>query len=80
MGFVLVPFCASHKVSVGIQVLKNKNNISFFFQESIMILSFEVFQWAIVACCFFFSKQCSSPPSSTVIHSLPPIADIYISN
>ena len=28
MGFVLVPFCASHKVCVGIQVLKN--NISFF--------------------------------------------------
>lgn len=80
MGFVLVPFRASHKVCVGIQVLKNKNNISFFSRESIMILSFEVFQWAIVACFFFFFKQCSSPLSSTVTHSLPPIADIYISN
>lgn len=30
MGFVLVPFCASHKVCVRIQVPKSKNSISFF--------------------------------------------------
>lgn len=31
MGFVLVTFCASHKVYVRIQVPRNKNSISFFF-------------------------------------------------
>lgn len=77
MGFVLVTFCASHKVYVRIQVPRNKNSISFFSWESVMILSFEEFQWAIVACFFFHNVPAHQVP--LVTHSLPPMADIYIS-